>query len=250
MLTLHAHGALKVRFALRQINDTAQLQGRLLRIQQFRVDDLVVFQPGHAIYSSHIDEVNNDEGIQMTFKILAISGSLRKASTNTMALRAAQKLAPPGTVIEIADISQIPLYDDDVRALGEPASVQTLKAQIRAADAVLIATPDYNFSIPGVLKNALDWVSRPPEPPFDGKPVAIMGAAPGPVGTARVQYHLRQVLVFMNTFTVNKPEVFISQSGTKFTPEGELKDEMTAKFITELLVALKTLAERVAPKRP
>jgi len=186
----------------------------------------------------------------MTFKILAISGSLRKASTNTMALRAAQKLAPAGMSIEIADISQIPLYDDDVRSLGEPASVQTLKAQIRAADAVLIATPEYNFSIPGVLKNALDWVSRPPEPPFDGKPVAIMGAAPGPVGTARVQYHLRQVLVFMNTFTVNKPEVFISQSGTKFTPEGELKDEMTAKFITELLVALKTLAERVAPRRP
>lgn len=184
----------------------------------------------------------------MTFKVLAISGSLRKASINTMALRAAQKLAPAGMRIEIADISQIPLYNGDLQAAGEPESVIALKAQVRAADAVLIATPEYNFSIPGVLKNALDWVSRPPEPPFDGKPVAIMGAAPGPVGTARVQYHLRQVLVFMNTFTLNKPEVFISHSASKFNAEGELTDEITAKFIGELLLALNSLARRVAPK--
>lgn len=114
----------------------------------------------------------------MTFKVIAISGSLRKASTNTMALRAAQRLAPEGMAIEIADISRIPMYDDDLRALGEPTPVADLKAKVRAADAVLIATPEYNFSIPGVLKNALDWASRPPEPPFDNKPVAIMGAAP------------------------------------------------------------------------
>lgn len=182
----------------------------------------------------------------MTFNVLAISGSLRNASTNTWALKAAQALAPAGMVIELADLSQIPMFNGDLQALGEPASVTALKAQIRAADAVLIATPEYNFSIPGVLKNALDWVSRPPEPPFDGKPVAIMGAAPGPLGTARVQYHLRQVLVFMNTFTVNKPEVFISHSGTKFDADGRLTDDTTAKFIGELLVSLQTLAERVA----
>lgn len=183
----------------------------------------------------------------MAFKVIAISGSLRKASTNTMALRAAQRLAPAGMKIEIADISQIPMYDDDLRALGEPASVTELKAKVRAADAVLIATPEYNFSIPGVLKNALDWASRPPEPPFDGKPVAIMGVAPGPVGTARVQYHLRQVLVFMNSFTVNKPEVFISHSNSKFNAAGDLTDEVSAKFVSELLVALRVLAERVSP---
>jgi len=182
----------------------------------------------------------------MTFNVLAISGSLRKASTNTMALKAAQALAPDGMTVELADLSQIPLFNGDLQSLGEPEAVVHLKAQIRAADAVLIATPEYNFSIPGVLKNALDWVSRPPEPPFDGKPVAIMGAAPGPLGTARVQYHLRQVLVFMNTFTVNKPEVFISHSGTKFDSEGRLTDEVTAKFIRELLGSLQSLARRVA----
>lgn len=181
----------------------------------------------------------------MTFKVLGISGSLRKGSYNSMALRAAQKLAPAGMSLDIADIADIPLYNDDVRAAGEPAPVAALKAQVRAADAVLLVTPEYNFSIPGVLKNTLDWLSRPPEPPFDGKPVAIMGASPGPVGTARVQYHLRQVLVFMNTFTVNKPEVFISHAATKFDAQGELTDEATAKFIGELLASLRALAGRV-----
>src|SRR6187402_1164980 len=144
--------------------------------------------------------------------VLGISGSLRAASYNSMALRAAQKLAPAGMRIDIADIASIPLYNEDVRTAGEPAAVTALKAQVRAADALLIVTPEYNFSIPGVLKNMLDWMSRPPEPPFDGKPVAIMGASMGPVGTARVQYDLRKVLVFMNTFTVNKPEVFIANA--------------------------------------
>ena len=184
----------------------------------------------------------------MTFKILAISGSLRKASTNTMALKAAQKLAPAGVEITIVDLSAIPMYNDDVRAAGEPVSVTDLKAMVKAADAILIATPEYNFSIPAVLKNALDWMSRPPETPFDGKPVAILGASPGPVGTARVQYHLRQVLVFMNAFTLNKPEIFINNSGSKFNAEGELTDEATGKFIVDQLMALRVLAERVKPR--
>lgn len=184
----------------------------------------------------------------MTFKVLAISGSLRQQSTNTMALRAAQDLAPGGMAIEIADIAALPMYNDDLNAAGEPLAVTELKAKIRAADAVLISTPEYNFSIPGPLKNALDWVSRPPEPPFDGKPVAIMGVSPGPLGTARVQYHLRQVLVYMNTFTVNKPEVFIGQSGSKFDANGRLTDALTGQFITDLLVSLRRLAERVAPR--
>ena len=177
--------------------------------------------------------------------VLGICGSLRKGSYNAMALRAAQKLAPQGMRLDIADISRIPLFNDDVRAAGEPAEVAALKAQIRAADAVLLVTPEYNFSIPGVLKNTLDWMSRPPEPPFDGKVVAIMGASPGPVGTARVQYDLRKVLVFMNSFTVNKPEVFISQCAGKFNADGDLTDETTAKFIVDLLQSLQKLKARV-----
>ncbi len=179
------------------------------------------------------------------FTVLGISGSLRKQSTNTMALRNAQKLAPEDMRLEIADISDIPLYNADLHALGEPPSVTALKRQIREADAVLIASPEYNFSIPAVLKNVLDWVSRPPDPPFNEKPVAIMGAAPGPVGTARAQYHLRQVLVFMNTFTLNKPEVFINHSAQKFNAEGELTDQQTAQFIRDQLLALQKLAQRV-----
>ena len=178
-------------------------------------------------------------------KVLGISGSLRKGSYNAMALRAAQKLAPQGITVEIADISTIPMYNDDVRVAGEPAEVAALKAKIRAADAVLLVTPEYNFSIPGVLKNTLDWMSRPPEPPFDGKVVGIMGASPGPVGTARVQYDLRKVLVFMNAFTVNKPEVFISSCASKFDAQGNLTDEATGKFIGDLLVAMQSLKKRV-----
>lgn len=183
----------------------------------------------------------------MTFKILAISGSLRKRSTNTYALKALQKVAPDGFAIEIADISEVPMYNGDLHELGEPQTVTALKAQIRNADAVVIATPEYNFSIPAVLKNILDWVSRPPEAPFHEKPVAILGVSPGPVGTARAQYHLRQILVFLNTFTLNKPEVFINHSSTKFDADGALIDEPTKKFMLDQLLALRTLAERVKP---
>ncbi|MBE7366607.1 NADPH-dependent FMN reductase [Ramlibacter pallidus] len=177
--------------------------------------------------------------------VLGISGSLRQASFNTMALRAAQKLAPAGMTVTIADISRIPLYNDDVRTGGEPAAVVELKAQVRAADALLLVSPEYNFSVPGVLKNTLDWMSRPPEPPFDGKVVAIMGASGGPLGTARGQYDLRKILVYMNTFTVNKPEVFIGNAQAKFNAQGELTDETTARFIGDLLVSLQALKQRV-----
>jgi len=181
----------------------------------------------------------------MTFKVLAISGSLRKNSTNTFALKALQKIAPSDIVIEIANIADVPLYNGDLHELGEPQAVTELKMKIRQADAVVIATPEYNFSVPAVLKNVLDWVSRPPEPAFNEKPVAILGVSPGPVGTARAQYHLRQVLVFMNTFTLNKPEVFINHSAQKFDLNGDLTDETTKKFLLDQLLALKTLAIRV-----
>ena len=178
-------------------------------------------------------------------KVLGICGSLRQASFNAMALRAAQKLAPAGMEITIADISKVPMYNDDVRLAGEPPAVVALKAQVRAADALLIVSPEYNFSVPGVLKNTLDWMSRPPEPPFDGKVVAIMGASGGPLGTARGQYDLRKILVYMNTFTVNKPEVVIGNAQAKFDAQGELTDEATAKFIADLLVSLRNLKQRV-----
>ena len=177
--------------------------------------------------------------------ILGLSGSLRAGSYNTMALKAAQKLAPAGINIEIAGIAEIPMYNDDVRAQGEPAPVAALKAKVRQADAVLIVTPEYNFSIPGVLKNTLDWMSRPPEPPFTGKVVGIIGASPGPVGTARVQYDLRKVMVFMDAFTVNKPEVFINHCAGKFDAQGQLTDEAGSKFIVDLLLAMQALKQRL-----
>jgi chromate reductase len=178
-------------------------------------------------------------------KVLAFCGSLREGSYNRLALRAAQKLAPPGMTIEVADLSPIPFYNDDVRTAGYPPAVQELKDRIRAADAVLLVSPEYNYSVPGVLKNMLDWMSRPPEPPFDGKPVAIMGASTGVLGTARMQYHLRQVLLYMNTLTVQKPEVFIREAAAKFDAQGELTDAPTAKFIGDLLVSLQALKQRM-----
>lgn len=178
-------------------------------------------------------------------KVLGIAGSLRERSYNLMALRAAQKLAPPGMHLTIADLSGIPLFNHDDRAQGEPVTVQRLKAKVREADAVLFACPEYNYSIPGVLKNAIDWLSLPPEPPFDGKPVAIMGASAGALGTSRAQYHLRQVLVFLNTLTVARPEVFIASAHTKFNEAGELVDPSTGDHIAGLLRALQALRERV-----
>jgi chromate reductase, NAD(P)H dehydrogenase (quinone) len=176
---------------------------------------------------------------QQTLTVLGISGSLRKGSYNTAALRAAQALTPPGMTIESFDIAPIPVYNEDVRQQqGLPPSVEELRERIRAADAILFVTPEYNYSIPGVLKNAIDWASRPPEQPFAGKPVAIMGASPGMLGTARAQYHLRQCFVFLNALPLNKPEVLIAQANRKFDEEGNLVDDATKTFIGNLLTAL------------
>src|SRR6476661_6484015 len=138
--------------------------------------------------------------------VLGISGSLRKASYNTAALRTAQALAPAGMTIETFDLSPLPLYNEDVKAVGFPPVVQELRARIKAADALLFACPEYNYSMSGVLKNAIDWASRPPDQPFDDKPVAILGANPSALGTGRAQYHLRQMLIFLNALPVNRPE--------------------------------------------
>jgi chromate reductase, NAD(P)H dehydrogenase (quinone) len=177
--------------------------------------------------------------------VIGISGSLRKGSFNTAALRAAQGLAPEGMTIEVAQIGDLPLYNDDVRAAGFPPPAERLRAQIAAADAVLLVTPEYNYSISGVLKNAIDWASRPPSQPFEAKPVAIMGASPGLFGSARAQYHLRQMLIFLNAMPVNRPEVMIGQAQNKFDADGNLTDEPTREFIRKLLVALRDWTERL-----
>jgi chromate reductase len=172
-------------------------------------------------------------------KVVGISGSLRKGSYNTAALRAACELVPDGLAIEVADISELPLYNDDVRVQGFPPPAQALREKIAAADALLFATPEYNYSIPGVLKNAIDWASRPPDVPLLGKPVAMLGASPGILGTARAQYHLRQCCVFLDMHPVNKPEVFIAQAASKFDAQGRLTDQTARDLIGQLLVALR-----------
>jgi chromate reductase, NAD(P)H dehydrogenase (quinone) len=170
--------------------------------------------------------------------VLAICGSLRAGSYNKAALRTAIELKPPGMTIETADIGSFPLYNEDVLARGYPPPVETLRRQIAAADALLFVTPEYNYSIPGVLKNAIDWASRPPDQPFAGKPVAIMGASPGMGGTVRAQYDLRRCCVFLDMHPLNKPEVFIGVAHTKFDAEGAFTDEVGRGLIRDLLVAL------------
>lgn len=178
-------------------------------------------------------------------RVLGISGSLRKGSFNTAVLRAAVELAPPGMLIETAELRAIPLYDEDLRAAGLPEAVQKLREAIAAADALLIVTPEYNYSIPGVLKNAIDWASRPPGQPFAGKPLAIMGASAGGGGTMRAQYHLRQVAVFLDMHPLNKPEVFVRAAQEKVDANGVLIDEATRKVVAEQLVALAAWTRRL-----
>jgi chromate reductase len=170
--------------------------------------------------------------------VLGICGSLRRGSYNMAALRAAIELQPPEMTITIADIRAFPLYNEDVRAQGFPSPVETFRRQIKEADALLFATPEYNYSMPGVLKNAIDWASRPPDQPFAGKPAAIIGAGAGMAGTARAQYDLRRSFVFLDMHPVNRPEVLIGQAQQKFDAEGRLTDEAGRGFIRDLLVAL------------
>jgi chromate reductase len=174
-----------------------------------------------------------------TVRILAVAGSLRRGSFNAAALRAARELAPTGMTIEIFDLAPIPMYNDDVRLEGYPPPVADFRARIKAADGLLLATPEYNYSTSGVLKNAIDWASRPPEHPFDGKPIALMGASAGTLGTARAQYHLRQMFVFLNGMVMNRPEVMIPGAQNKFDAEGKLTDQQTRDFISAHLVAFK-----------
>jgi chromate reductase len=181
----------------------------------------------------------NMEDTGRDIKVLGFAGSLRKGSYNRAALRAAQELLPPGMTMETFYLGTIPLFNEDVEREGFPAAVLEFKERIAAADALLIATPEYNYSIPGVLKNAIDWASRPyGQSSFTGKPLAIMGASIGYFGSSRAQYHLRQVCVCLDMYPVNSPEVFISDAASKFDETGKLTAGMYRDGISNLLKAL------------
>ena len=177
--------------------------------------------------------------------VLGFAGSLRAHSLNRALLRAAIELTPEGLGIEAFDLGPLPLYDGDVEAAGLPEPVQTFRRRIAAADALLLVTPEYNYSVPGVLKNAIDWASRPPDQPFRGKPVAIAGASMGGFGTARAQYHLRQTCVYLDMLPLNKPEVFVSAAHQKVDAEGRLSDEPSRAALRALLEALVAWTRRL-----
>jgi chromate reductase len=182
--------------------------------------------------------------------VLGIAGSLRQGSFNKRALAAACELAPEGMAIRpFQRLGDIPLYDEDVKAKGFPPPVAEFRHAIAEADALLFVTPEYNYSVPGVLKNAIDWASRPPDMPLISKPVAMMGAAPGLMGTVRAQLHLRQILSGLNMPVLSRPEVLIREAAAKFDADGRLTDEDTRKHIRNLLEKLRdwTLLLKGAP---
>jgi chromate reductase, NAD(P)H dehydrogenase (quinone) len=174
-----------------------------------------------------------------TITVLGIAGSLRRGSYNRALLRSAQSLTPDDMRLDVFDLHDIPFYDADVEKRGDPEPVTELKRRVREADALVIATPEYQHSLPGVLKNALDWASRPPkDPPLRRKPIAMMGATPGRYGTARAQAELRKVLAYDDAVVLNRPEVLVANAGKAFDESGELVDETARELVRELLTAL------------
>jgi chromate reductase len=182
-------------------------------------------------------------------RVLGIAGSLRVKSFNRGLLRAAAELAPPGVAVTIADLAPIPLYNEDVRTAGEPAAVTELKRRIAECDALLIATAEYNYSLPGVLKNTFDWVSRPPATsPFRGKPAAIMGASTGAFGTVRAQMALRLLLSAVGCFAMPRPELMVSMSHEHFDADSNLVDAERRESVRKVLEALVTWTAHFAPR--
>ncbi len=186
-----------------------------------------------------------------TLNVITICGSLRKGSYNRIVMNALPGLAPEGMQIkEAPPFSEFPLYNADIQnSTGFPAPVQTLANAIRAADGVIFVTPEYNFGIPGPLKNAIDWVSRLPNQPFAGRPIALQSASPGPLGGARVQYDLRRSMVFLDAFTLNKPEIFIGNCAQRLDDKtGKITDEQTIGFIRQQLAAFANFIAAHGPK--
>lgn len=181
----------------------------------------------------------------MSYNLLAISGSLRKDSYNTSLLRAFAEYAPEGVTVTFGDIGQLPLFNQDDEA-GFPEAATKLKEQILAADGILIATPEYNRGMPGVLKNALDWTSRPyGHNAWVGKPVYVMGASSGPIAAALAQYNVKQVLTYLNAFVMGQPEFYCGVAGSKFDESGALIDEGTREHVVSGMQAFLTYIDRV-----
>lgn len=181
----------------------------------------------------------------MTVRVAGIAGSLRSGSYNRALLRAAAELAPGDLVIDIFDLKAVPLYDGDVEAPGDPPGVTALKQAIAQADGVLFATPEYNHGVPGVMKNAVDWASRPPrDAALSGKPVALIGASPGMTGTARGQSQLRQAFEFTNSYCMPQPELLVFRAHEKFDADGNLTDEATRAYLGKFLAAFALWVQR------
>lgn len=179
--------------------------------------------------------------------VITICGSLRKGSYNRMVMNTLPSAAPAGMKLkELGGIDKFPLYNTDLHADGKfPEIVTSFADQIRAADAVIINSPEYNYTIPGAFKNAIDWVSRLKDQPFKDKPVALQSASGGPLGGARMQYHMRQMFVFLNAFVFNTPEIFVGTAQNKFNDKGELTDAATKEFLGKQLEAFAKFVERV-----
>jgi chromate reductase len=188
---------------------------------------------------------NGEYKLKNKLKILGFAGSLRAGSYNKALLRAAIDLLPEDVTLEIFDLIGIPAFNQDIE-MDMPTKVKEFKSKIRKADAILIATPEYNYSVPGVLKNAINWASRPyGDNSFDGKPVALMSASPGMLGGVRAQYHLRQSFVYLNMYPVNGPDVIVNFAQQKFDSNGNLVDDNTKTFLGQLLQNLVNLTKRL-----
>jgi chromate reductase len=193
-------------------------------------------------------KINYRKAKMPDLNVLAICGSLRRGSYNRIVMDALPELAPAGMVIAASpSIGALPLYNADIQnEQGFPAEVTALAEAVRAAQGVVIVTPEYNYSVPGVLKNALDWVSRVPNQPFAGKPVALQSASGGILGGARAQYHMRQIMVFLDALVLNRPEVFVAAVRSKVDEaSGKLTDEPTRDIIRQQLAGFATFIGRV-----
>jgi chromate reductase, NAD(P)H dehydrogenase (quinone) len=178
-------------------------------------------------------------------RIAGICGSLRRHSFNSAVMRAAGELLPEGVSLDVLRIDDLPFYNEDIREAGLPEAVVRFRTAVSAADAVLIVTPEYNYSVPGMLKNAIDWASRPPQQCFNEKPVALMGASSGVRGTVRAQLHLRHIMASINAHVLPKPEVMVGHAASLIGEDGRVHDEATRKHVADLLLALTKWAERL-----
>ncbi len=178
--------------------------------------------------------------------LLGIAGSLRAGSFNASLIRAAAAAVPESASVTPFDrLGEIPPYNDDEKQRAIPDAVAALAGQIRAADGLLISTPEYNYGVSGVLKNAIDWISRVPDQPFKNKPIGVMGAAMGGLGTARAQYDLRRSFIFLDGLVMNRPEIFVGAAHTKFDEHGALTDTPTREILTDYMKAFGAWIERV-----